>query len=187
LNAKEGEANELVEYSQRLTEQVEQLALSERGLDEQLSRRDAEARRTRAQLDDLEAVVCQSLTALSGKSKSQQAKELVRRWEARGTGTEGLLEWLRSSQGVLSATLLKAELLETEVQVAAERVSTVSCHLADLQATEHTQRERERDFRSQVEQLIYQRDHSEAERATLEREVTALRNEVQQRHRESSL
>jgi chromosome segregation ATPase len=187
LNDKEQEIAGLADYSQRLQEQVGELEDSERGLQQQISRVEAELHKTRAQHEDLEAAVSQGLTALIGKSRSQYAKELVRKWEGRSQGSEGLMEWLRSSQSIWSSSILQAEQLETELQMAFDRVETVNSHLEELQTTERIQREREREFRSQIDQLIHQRDHSETGRFALEREVAALTQEVQQLHREISI
>jgi chromosome segregation ATPase len=187
LNDREQEAAGLADYSQRLQEQVGELEVSERGLQQQVNRAEAELHKTRAQHEDLEAAVSQGLTALIGKSRSQYAKELVRKWEGRPQGSEGLLEWLRSSQSICSSSILQAEQLETELQMAFDRVNTVNSHLEELQTTERMQRERERELRSQIDTLIYQKDHSETGRSALEREVSALTQEVQQLNREINI
>lgn len=187
LNDIENEADELAASNDKLRELNEHLQLSERSLQTNLAYKEGELLRLKALYDDLAVGITQSLTALIGRAKGPHAKELVRKWESRVAGIDGVLEWIRNSQAICNASILQSEQFETELQLALDRESTITQHLDDLQVNELLLRERERDFRSQVEQLIYQRDLTEALRINLEREVSALNQEVQQLRKDQGM
>jgi chromosome segregation ATPase len=165
LNARESQVKDLSDHNAVLKAQVHQYELKERDLKERLDRTEGELHKTAVDLQPL-----------ISKFNLKQS-ELVERQAQR----EDLA--VESSQDALQASVSLSDRLQTVLQAALGQVRTTTAHLDTLQSTERILREREQDFRSQVEQLIHQRDCTEAHCYSLEGEVSALNLEVQQLRR----
>jgi chromosome segregation ATPase len=165
LNVKESQVRELTDHNAVLKAQIDQYELSQKDLRETLDRTEGEIHQTAL-----------NLQPPSSKFNQKQLGLVERQAQYEDRAVEG-------PQGALQASVSLTDRLQTVLQAAIGQVRATIAHLDTLQSTERVLQEREQDFRSQVEQLIHQRDCTEAHCFSLEKEVSALNLEVQQLRR----